>query len=175
MNATTVLTKPAAWARRTADTYRGSEQRPLRGYVATLGAYAGLVSALTALARRTGRTPPERITPWDVVLFGVATHKLSRLIAKDPVTSPVRAPFTRYRGVQGPAELAEEVRHGTDVEHALGELVSCPFCLSQWIATGFSAGWLFAPRTTKLVASTFASVATADFLQFGYAALQQHT
>jgi uncharacterized protein DUF1360 len=39
--------------------------------------------------------------------------------AKDPVTSPIRAPFTRCGGVSGPSEPAEEMR-GTGVGHALG-------------------------------------------------------
>jgi hypothetical protein len=30
------------------------------------------------------------------------THKLARTLAKDPVTSPLRAPFTQYEGVSGP-------------------------------------------------------------------------
>jgi hypothetical protein len=59
------------------------------------------------------------------------------------------------------------------VEHAVGELITCPFCLAQWVATGFSIGWIFAPQATKLIASTFSSVAVADFLQFGYAAAQR--
>jgi hypothetical protein len=31
-------------------------------------------------------------------MSAVATYKLSHLIARDPVTSPLRAPFTGYRG-----------------------------------------------------------------------------
>ncbi|MFD7922153.1 DUF1360 domain-containing protein [Streptomyces sp. NPDC059740] len=44
------------------------------------------------------------------MLLAAATHKLSRLVAKDPITSPLRAPFTRYQGTSAPSELAEEVR-----------------------------------------------------------------
>ncbi len=43
----------------------------------------------------------------DTALCAVATHKLSRLLARDPVTSPLRAPFTSYQGTAGPAELDE--------------------------------------------------------------------
>lgn len=173
MHTSAVLTKPTEWARKTADSYRGASRRPLGGYLATLGVYGSVVSGLTALARRTGKSAPQQVTPWDVALFGIATHRLSRTLAKDPVTSPLRAPFTRYVGTQAPAELAEEVRTDTHLDHTLGELLSCPFCLSQWVATGFCAGWVFAPRMTKLVAATFATVATADFLQYAYAAAEQ--
>jgi hypothetical protein len=40
------------------------------------------------------------------------------------------------------------------------------------VATAFGAGLVFAPRATRLVAATFASVAVSDFLQFGYSSLQ---
>src|SRR2546421_1579403 len=152
--------------------YAPGEGRPLRGYLATLGAYAGLLGGLTAAARLTGRTAPDRLDTRDVLLMGVATHKVSRLLAKDAVTSPLRAPFTRYAGPSGDAELGEEVR-GTGVQHSVGELVSCPFCLSIWVATGFAAGQVFAPRLTRLVAATFTAVTVADVLQLCYAAVQQ--
>lgn len=173
MNPTDVIARPAEWARKKADSYRGASRRPLGGYLMILGVYGSVVSGLAGLARRTGKAPPERVTPWDVALFGIATHRVSRTLAKDPVTSPLRAPFTKYVGVQGPAELAEEVRSDSHLDHTLGELLSCPFCLSQWVATGFCAGWVFAPRVTKLVAATFATVATSDFLQYAYAAVEQ--
>jgi hypothetical protein len=92
--------------------------------------------------------------------------------AKDAVTSPLRAPFTQYQGPSGDAELGEEVR-GTGLRHSIGELVSCPFCLSVWVATGFAAGLVFAPRFTRLAATTFTAVAVSDALQLGYAAAQQ--
>ena len=41
------------------------------------------------------------------------------------------------------------------------------------LATGFSAGQVFVPRLTRLVAATFTAVAFADVLQLGYAAAQQ--
>src|SRR6266542_2729976 len=66
------------------------------GYLLVMGVYGGVVGSLTALARLLGRRPPERISPGDVVLLSVATHKLSRLLAKDAVTTPLRAPFTRF-------------------------------------------------------------------------------
>src|SRR6266568_6180594 len=50
-----------------------------------------------------------------------------RLITKDPVTSPLRAPFTVFEGQEGQAELKEEVR-GHGARKAVGELVTCPFC-----------------------------------------------
>jgi hypothetical protein len=108
-------------------------------------------------------------------MLGLATHKLSRLIAKDAVTSPVRVPFVRYDKAVGDAELAEESRFHEGPKHAVAELITCPFCLAQWVSTGFVTGWVFAPRFTKLAAATMAGVAISDYLQLGYAALQKLT
>jgi len=107
----------------------------------------------------------------DVLLAAVATHKLSRLITKDPVTSPLRAPFTVYQGQSGPAELEEEVR-GSGAQKTVGELITCPFCIDMWVATGLMAGFIYLPRTTRLAVDTLAVLAGADLLQFGYSWLQ---
>jgi hypothetical protein len=147
--------------------YGGGERRPLGGYLFTMGIYSSIVAALTVAARRTGRRPPERIEPFDMVLIGIATHKLSRLLAKESVTSVLRAPFTRYVRATGESEVNEQVR-GEGVRHAVGELVSCPFCLAAWVATGFAAGLVFLPRLTRLTAAAASAVATSDFLQLLY-------
>jgi hypothetical protein len=160
------------WARREASTYRQGADRPLSGYLAAMGVYGSAVTGLTLLGRRLGLRPPESVSPWDVALLGMATHRLTRTVSKDAVVSPIRAPFTTYGGTQGPGELHEEVRTDTHLRHAVGELLTCPFCLAQWVATGFAAGLVFAPRATRLVAATFAGIAVSDFLQYGYSALQ---
>ena len=152
--------------------YSDGHDRPLRGYVLTLGTYGGVLGGIAGIVKLTGRPLPARVQTSDIVLGGAATHKLSRLLAKDPVTSPIRAPFAAYKGQQGPAELAEDVR-GSGTQHAVGELLTCPFCMGMWIATGFAAGLIFVPRTTRLVMSTLTVVATSDLLQFVYAWLEQ--
>ena len=75
--------------------YAPHEQRPLGGYLAAMGVYATVTAALAGLVRAAGRPVPERPAPADVVLLSIATHKLSRLLSKDAITSPLRAPFTR--------------------------------------------------------------------------------
>jgi hypothetical protein len=152
--------------------YAGAEERPLRGYAITMATYASLVGGLATAARVSGRDVPERLPAQDVALCAAATHKLSRLLAKDPVTSPLRAPFTSYQGTAGPAELSEEVR-GDGGQKAVGELLTCPFCVSVWVATGLVAGQIFLPRTTRLAMATLAALAGADMLQFVHAWLEK--
>ena len=151
--------------------YAHGEERPLGSFVVLMGAYGGLVAALSGAVRTSGTPLPERIGPADLALITVATAELARLIAKDPVTSPLRAPFTSFAGTSGEAELAEEVR-GSGPRKAVGELVTCPFCLGQWVATGLLFGLVLAPRQTRLAASVFTVVAGADVLQLAYARLQ---
>ncbi|WP_422773527.1 DUF1360 domain-containing protein [Plantactinospora sp. WMMC1484] len=154
--------------------YAPDEHRPLGGYLAAMGTYAGVALALATAAKTTGRRVPERPTAGDVVLLSIATHKLSRMLSKDAVTSPLRAPFTRYDRPIGSGEVMEQVRDdGSSARHAVGELLSCPFCLAVWVATGMTGGLVLAPRLTRLVATAFTAVAASDFLQMGYAVAQR--
>lgn len=160
-------------AKREADAYRGDNPRPLGGYAAVLLVYGGLVAAVTVAAAATGRRLPQGWAAADLLMVTLGTHKLSRTLAKDAVTSPLRAPFARYTGTGGPAEVMEETRHSSGLRHSLGELLTCPFCLDMWVVTAFSAGLILAPRLTRMVAGTFTALAGADFLQLAYAKAQQ--
>jgi Protein of unknown function (DUF1360) len=161
-----------SWARRQRREYTQGEPRPLAGDLGAMGVYLGVVTAGAAAVRASGRELPARIPLGDATLMTVATFRLARRIAKDPVTSPIRAPFTRFEGPSGHAEVAEEVREHGGVKHAVGELLTCPFCLAQWVATGFVLGYATAPRATRLAALTMTMVAGADVLQFVYDAIQ---
>ena len=151
--------------------YAPGDDRPLAGYAALMAVYGAAVTAGAVTLRRRNRPLPD-VRLFDIALVGVATHKLARRVTKDSVTSVLRAPFTRYEGVSGPAELQEGVR-GSGLRKAVGELVTCPFCISQWVATSFTFGLLAAPRATRWTASVFASLALADFLQFAYCWAEQ--
>jgi hypothetical protein len=137
-----------------------------------MGVYLGLVGTAAAAIRATGRDLPSRIPVGDAVLLTVGTFRLARRIAKDPVTAPVRAPFVSYQGTSGEAEVAEVVREHGGVKHAVGELLTCPFCMAQWVGTGFVLGYVTAPRATRLAALTMTMVAGSDVLQFVYDAIQ---
>lgn len=159
--------------RQEAEAYRGDSDQPLAGYAAVVGSYAALVAAGVFVARglRT-RGAAASVRPWDLALMGLTTHKVSRMLAKDPVTSPLRAFFTRFQGVSGPSELAEEVR-GEGGRKAVGELITCPFCTAQWIATGYAFGLVFAPTLTRSAGAVFSAVAVSDWMQLAYVRLQK--
>jgi hypothetical protein len=160
------------WARIQKREYTNGEERPLAGDLGAMGVYLGLVSAAAVAVRASGRQLPDRIPLGDAVLLTVGTFRLARRLAKDPVTAPIRAPFTRFEGASGHAEVAEEVREHGGAKHAVGELLTCPFCLAQWVGTGFVFGYVAAPKATRLAALTMTMVAGSDVLQFAYDAIQ---
>jgi hypothetical protein len=90
------------------------------------------------------------------------------------VTAVVRAPFTRFREPAGEGELNEDVRGG-GLRHAVGELLTCPFCLSQWIATGLVTGRMVVPQFATAVASLSVVARLSDYLQLLYAVIRRQS
>lgn len=161
-----------------------NEQSPLAGYAAPekrppflpyltfMAIFGSLVAAALAMARRQGRELPDQVSAGQLLLVGTASHKVSRVISKDKVTSPLRAPFTELEGKGGPAEFEESSR-GSGLRKAIGELLICPYCLGLWVVAAFSVGLVFAPRVTRFVASLFAALTISDFLQIAYKAAEE--
>ncbi len=143
------------------------QERPLEGYAVLMGLFSAAAAGFSAWFRRSGRELPDRMSASDLALVTVATHKASRLIAKDRVTSAVRAPFTRYQHDDGPGEVSEAAR-GHGLRRAVGELLVCPYCISVWLGAAFAAGLLVAPRFTRWFASVLVAVFGADVLQIAY-------
>lgn len=146
-------------------------ERPLGGYAVLLSCYLSAVVGLGLVVRRRRILPLRPAAP-DLALAAVATHKIARMLSKDSVLATVRMPFTRFEEASGSGEVNESVR-GRGLRHAVGELLTCPFCLAQWVATGFAFGLLLAPRATRQVASVFCAVTASDFLQLTYAAAEK--
>ncbi|MEE2034133.1 DUF1360 domain-containing protein [Rhodococcus chondri] len=155
-----------------ADIYRNGEDRPVGGYAVVMAVYLSLVGVLAGVAAKLGRPLP-RPTAGDIAVTALASHKVSRVLSKAAVTSPVRAPFTRFDGPGGPAEVMEKPRESSRVRHAIGELLACPFCLDLWVVTALVFGLVYAPGVTRLIAGSFCALTGADFLHLAYAKAQQ--
>ena len=151
--------------------YDGGEE-PLPSYAALMGAFNTILALFLLVARKTGRPIPERIEARDIALLGVATHKVSLLLAQDAITSPLRAPFTELEEKKSPKSVDEKPR-GAGLRRSLGELLTCHFCVGQWVASFFTYGLVFAPAVTRLVAGIFAIVALSDHLHQTYKALMK--
>lgn len=136
------------------------------GYATLLSGYAVLAGVLSWAIRRRGFRVAA-LQPFELLSYGLATQHLARLITKDAITSVVRSPFTRYEETAGEGEVNEEVVGG-GLRHAVGELISCPFCIGQWVATALVAGRVAMPQLTTAVVSVSAVARLGDYLQLLY-------
>lgn len=153
--------------------YSPQEKKPFGGHATLTVAYNAAVLAFAMGYRRSGRALPERVPARDLVLLAIGTYKLSRLMAKDRITAFFRAPFTRYEGEsERPSEVSEEPR-GSGLRRAIGELMVCPYCLGQWVGTGFLMTYLREPRLARTLAAMFAIVAGSDVLQEAWIAVDK--
>jgi len=151
--------------------YGGEEQR-LYSYATLMGLFNMIFAVFLLLVNGTGRALPERVATKDLVLLGVATHKLSLIGAQDAVTSPLRAPFTELQEKESPKSLDEKPR-GKGLRRSVGELLTCQFCLGMWVASFFTYGLVLAPRVTRLIATVFTVVTISDHLHQTYKALMK--
>jgi hypothetical protein len=139
----------------------------LGSYAVLMGAFSALAAAFATWFRRSRRELPDSMSGGDLALLTVASHKAARLIAKDRVTSTVRAPFTRYVEDAGPGEVSEQAR-GDGLRRAIGELLVCPYCLGMWTSAGLTAMLLVFPRFTRWFASVLSIFFGAELLQIVY-------
>jgi hypothetical protein len=141
-------------------------------YAAAMATYAATLGTAALVGRVEGRHFTQRYGVQDLVLGALATHKFTRLTAKDGVTTPLRAPFTTFEGEAGSAEVNERPRESSHGRHTIGELLTCPFCLAPWVAGGYVAALHLAPGPARAWAALFSLVAGADWLQHGYARIR---
>ena len=87
--------------------------------------------------------------------------------AREKVESWIREPFVE--------ETPEGERRpkGHRMRYAVGELLTCPFCLAQWVAGGFVLGAALAPRATRAVAALFATYGVSDALNIARSVADQ--
>ena len=144
-----------------------AEHPPYAAYAQIVATFAGALAAAGALAKALDRDPPcDNVL--DLVVLAGATFKAARTIARDDVTSFVRAPFVE--GEAGAGQEEEPKRTG-GMEQAIGELVTCTRCVGTWAAAGLTATQIVAPRVGRMLTWTLAAAAANDFLQAGFAAL----
>jgi hypothetical protein len=147
--------------------YAPGQDTPVKSYVVLMAVFSALAGWFARWFRASGRELPDRIDAGDLALVTVASHKASRLIAKDRVTASIRAPFTRYEGEAGPSEVSEAPR-GRGLRRAIGELIACPYCLGMWTSSALIAGLLVVPRFTRWLSSVLVAFLGSDLLQIAY-------
>jgi hypothetical protein len=142
---------------------------PLLGYVGLLSIFTTAAGGFSLWFARSERELPDRVAPADFALITVASHKLARVITKDRVLRPLRAPFTELEGDGGPGEVCESPRQsGRGLRHAVGDLLVCPFCVGMWTTSALFAGLLVWPRATRWTASVLSAYFGTEMLQVLY-------
>lgn len=152
--------------------YDAEDSTPLGGYAALATTFAAGAGVFAVTAWRRGVRLPETVPAWDVALLGAATFKASRLLTKDKVTSFLRAPFT-HRERESNANEVMDAPRGTGLRRAVGDLVSCPFCTSAWVAGGLVGTYAVAPRAARLLCAGLSAVAVSDWLQYAWSVTEQ--
>jgi len=149
------------------------DRHRIAGYLTAMSVFGSATAGAALLGRAKGRELPTSYAVPDLVLGAVAVHKFARLLTKDGVTSPLRAPFTEFEGEAGSAEVNEKPVDGPPVRHLLGEMLSCPFCVTPWITTGYVATLAVSPRLARAWAAVFGIVGASDFLQQAYGRIRE--
>jgi Protein of unknown function (DUF1360) len=167
-------TAPAADGAAVASDGHGDDERPLGAYAALTAGFAVTAAGGLAAARVKGVSVQERIGGWEIVTAGIASQRVSRHLTRSKTTGFVRAPFTRHRGASGGGEV-DEIARGTGLRRALGELLTCPYCIGTWVSAAFVIGLIVAPRATRLLAALFTVESLADFVQLAYGAARRRT
>jgi hypothetical protein len=139
---------------------------PYRAYAVIMGAFAGGLALVGAVARALDRDPQEH-TWLDLATLGAASFKAARTISRDEVTSFLREPFVEGEAHEG----GEEPLETGDMRQAIGELVTCSRCIGTWVAAGLASTQVLAPRFGRLLTWTLGTAALNDFLQAGFATL----
>ncbi|WP_394846782.1 DUF1360 domain-containing protein [Pendulispora brunnea] len=156
------------------ESYKGDteEELPITAYVGLSVAFlGGFVTVLGLTVRK--RKLPIRMETRDMLLIGLATHWLTRVVSRERVTIPLRAPFTRRTKSQRSGDIKEKPR-GAGLRRAVGSLVTCPFCMGPWTASVLSVGLIWFPRPARWAMGMFGAVAVSDFLHHIYARVRQH-
>src|SRR5580700_804655 len=116
---TTVTVKKAtratgAAAKKTAATIT-DDPRPPEGHARILASCAILTGAL-AFGQRRKRFEVHPLRPIDLLLYGLATDHLSRVITKESVRDVLRSPSARFKEPAAEGEHSEDVG-GTGARH----------------------------------------------------------
>lgn len=99
----------------------------------------------------------------DIVLIGIATFRLGRMIAFDRIMDPLRAPFSKVVD-DNSGEGKTVVPRGSGFRQALGQLIVCPTCVGTWVAAVLVALILMYPAGTRIFLYATAAVGIAEVL-----------
>lgn len=89
----------------------------------------------------------------ELLLFVLASFRLTRLFVDDTITEWLRAPFLSYKeheNEDGIVELHLEIK-GSGLRAFIGEILSCHWCMGIWSTGLLLAAWEWVPYTEWLL------------------------
>lgn len=101
------------------------------------------------------------LKPFDLLLLGLSSFRMGRMIAFEGVAAPLREPFTETRADDSGAGQTV-VAAGEGVRHVVGELMSCPICAGTWVAAGLVYGLHLMPRPTRVLLAIMSTTGVAE-------------
>ena len=121
-------------------------------FLAVLATFAGRVVR---------RDQDVALKPFDLLMLGLSSFRVGRMIAFEGVAAPLREPFTETRPDTSGAGVTV-VAAGAGWRRVLGELVSCPICVGTWVAAGLVYGLHLLPRPTRVLLAIMSTTGVAE-------------
>jgi hypothetical protein len=137
-----------------------SDARQARATKLTLmSVFLGVLGTFATRLVRADRDVTPR--PFELLLLGLASFRVGRMIAFEGVAAPIREPFTETRpDASGAGQTV--VASGRGARRVFGELVSCPICVGTWVAAGLVYGLHLLPRPTRLFLTIMGTTGVAE-------------
>jgi hypothetical protein len=140
--------------------YTNQEREQTRAAKLTL--ISVFLGVLATFAGRIVRRDRELVLkPFDLLLLGLSTFRVGRMIAFEGVAAPLREPFTETRPDSSGAGQTV-VAAGQGWRHVIGELVSCPICVGTWVAAALVYGLHLLPTPTRVVLAIMSTTGVAE-------------
>jgi hypothetical protein len=114
----------------------------------------------------------QELRPFDLLLLGLTSYRVGRMMAFERVAQPLRAPFTETKPDDtGAGETVVATEKGSGAREAIGELLSCPICFGTWVAAGLVYGLHLLPRPTRVFVAVMGTPGMAEVVYHGAEAL----
>lgn len=123
--------------------------------------YVGVALLLNYLGKL-----PASIRVMDLVLIGLAAARLTDIISTDTIMQWLREPFVRMDEEEvADRSVAVRTGRGRGFRRAMGELLSCPWCVGVWVAAGLTYAYFLFPRPIWLLILVLAVAEVGSIIQ----------
>jgi hypothetical protein len=141
-----------------------NQKPPHSAYALIIAVYLTFFSLVAALAGRQRKLPKQFPPGRDLLILGLATFRLSRLVAHDRVTSVFRLPFVEEGKGEEQIEGTKEQPKGRGFQLAVGQLFNCSWCTSMWAGTFNLAAYTLFPGIGRLFLLALSTSGIAEML-----------